>query len=60
MLDLKQKPRRKPRSFTLQPNTITLLDQLADAYNTNHSRIVETLITQYGPKILAMRQEQGE
>ena len=60
MLDVEPKENRTPRSFTLKPSTIAMIEDLADAYQTNASRIMETLVTQYGPKILAERQRKGE
>ena len=54
-LDNIETPRRTPRSFTLLPNTIDLVERLAGAYGTNASRIVEAMIVQYGPKLLDER-----
>lgn len=43
---------RTPNSFTLKPGTIKLLDEIAEQYDTNRSRVIEAMVTQYGPKLL--------
>lgn len=57
MLNVEEKETRAPRSFTLRPSTVAMIEEMAEAYATNASRIVETLVTQYGPKILAQHKK---
>lgn len=52
MLQVDDRETRNPRSFTLKPSTVKILEELAEAYNTNASRIVEAMVVQYGPKFL--------
>jgi hypothetical protein len=61
MLEIDKTPRRKPHSYTLLPSTIDRVKELATHYDTSASRIVEALITQYGPKLLeqAKRKKQA-
>jgi hypothetical protein len=51
MLDVKKKETRVTRSFTLKPSNIALIEELAESYGSNASRIVEALVETYGPKI---------
>ena len=51
-LDVTETPRRTPRSFTLLPSTILLVEELARSYSTNASRIVESMLVQYGPRLI--------
>ena len=52
MLDIPKKQVRAPRSFTLLPTTIERLEELAVAYDTNASRVMEALIVQFAPKLM--------
>ena len=55
MLDLEPQENRKTRSFTLKPSTIATIEQLAKAYETNASRVIESMVVQYGTKLLEQK-----
>jgi len=57
MLDVKKKETRVTRSFTLKPSNIALIEELAESYDSNASRIVEALVETYGPKIKEQLEE---
>jgi hypothetical protein len=57
MLEVERKERKVPQSFTLKPSTRRQLEELAAIYKTNASNMVETLITHYGPKLVALEEE---
>lgn len=59
-MDVEEKARRKPHSFTLLPSTLARIRKAADLHNTNQSRIVEALCTQYLPKIIEQATKQRE
>lgn len=60
MLDIDRTPRRKPHSYTLLPSSIDRVKELAKVYDTTASRIVEALITQYGPKLMEQNRKREE
>lgn len=60
MLELPEKELRAPRSFTLLPTTVQRIEALADAYGTNSSRIIEAMVIQFGPKLLAQAPQKEE
>ena len=60
MLNIDPHENRSPKSFTLKPSTVTTIEALAMAYKTNASRIIEAMVTQYGPKILAQLKQEKE
>lgn len=47
---------KRPQSYSLKEPTIEMIKELADAYNTNASRIIEALVTNYGPKLIEQQQ----
>lgn len=49
---------RKARSYTMLPPAHNLLQELADKHHSNPSRIMETIILKYGPKLLKARENQ--
>lgn len=55
MLEVKPIENKKGRSFTLRPTTITIIEDLAKAYDSNASAIMEALIVEYGPKLLEQK-----
>lgn len=63
MLDLpiEEKELTKPKSFTLRPSTIDLIEEYAGLKNTNASRVVETLARHFLPKIITeeLRRQQS-
>lgn len=56
-LDVERSGNRTPNSFTLKPETVQLLDELATALDTNRSRVIEAMITKFGPALLADARE---
>lgn len=58
MLSIESTGNRLTRSFSLRVRTLDTIEQLAKAYGTNSSRIVEALVSQYGPKILQQQKEE--
>jgi len=59
-LDIEERAVRKPHSLTLLPSTLARIKEAADLHNTNQSRIVEALCTQYLPKIIEQATKQKE
>ena len=51
-MELETKEIRTPRSFTLRPSTVDLINEYADLMGTNASRTVEALVTHFLPKII--------
>lgn len=44
--------RRVTRSFSMLAETIDLLEDMADAYKTNASRVIEAMVQQYGQALI--------
>jgi hypothetical protein len=56
MLEVEDKSvRRVTMAFSMLPRNLELIKDLADAHNTNSSRIIEAMVQQYGPKLLELR-----
>ena len=51
-MELETKEIRTPRSFTLRPSTIDLINEYADLKGTNASRVVETLALHFLPRVI--------
>ena len=47
-----ERPNRQSTSFTLRRETVEMLDRLAQAHDTNRSRILEAMINNFGPTLL--------
>ncbi len=56
MFELPEIERRQPRSFTMKPSTYERIERLAALHGVSASRIVEALVTNFGPRL----QEQVE
>ena len=52
-MEIEAKETRSPRSFTLRPSSIALIEEYATLKNTNASRVVETLVTHFLPRVIA-------
>ena len=55
MLNVEPKEIRKTRSFTLRPSTIATIEELSKAYDTNCSRVIESMVIQFGTKLLEQK-----
>lgn len=51
-MELETKEVRTPRSFTLKPSTIALIEEYATIKGTNASRTVEALCVHFLPRII--------
>lgn len=53
-LQIPQKePAKVARSIRISPKAAEILDDLAEAYNTNHSLCIEALLNKYGSAAVA-------
>ena len=52
IMDIDPLELRKPRSFTLKPSSLALIEEYATIKGTNASRVVETLVTHFLPRII--------
>ena len=51
-MDIKPAEKKTPRSFTLKPSSIAIVEEYADLKGTNASQVIETMITHFLPKII--------
>lgn len=48
----KKKPAKQTRSLRLSPQAIEILDELAKHYDASTGEVVDSMLTNYGPKLL--------
>jgi len=52
-LGIEPKELTRARSFTMRPSTLAMIEEYADLKGTNSSRVVETLVRHFIPRIIA-------
>lgn len=55
-MDIKPHERKKPRSFTLTPSTLDMINKYAKMRNSNASQVVEAMAAFYLPRLIELEE----